>query len=53
MALVVASGTAVASYGYDPFGLLMSDTESFANGGSNPYHYDGRDGVRYGLHPLR
>lgn len=49
IALVDTSGNTVASYSYDPFGLLMSDTESFANGWSNPYRYDGRDGVRYDL----
>lgn len=46
VALVDAQGNAVASYGYDAFGLLTSDTESFASGWSNPSRYDGRDSVR-------
>ena len=49
VALVDASGNVVASYSYDAFGPLTSASESF--GGTttwtNPYRYDGRDGVRY------
>ncbi len=45
--LVDASGNSVASYAYDTWGALTSVTESFANGWTNPYRYDGRDGVRY------
>lgn len=37
----------VASYLYDSWGALTSSTESFASGWTNPYRYDGRDGVRY------
>lgn len=47
MNLVDASGNPVASYAYDTWGNLTSASESFANGWSNPYRYDGRDGVRY------
>ncbi|HEX8777489.1 MAG TPA: RHS repeat-associated core domain-containing protein [Rhodanobacter sp.] len=42
-----ASGTTVAAYAYDVFGTLTSTLETFSNGWSNPYRYDGRDGVRY------
>ncbi len=49
VALVDASGNGVASYNYDAFGALTSFSENF--GGTttwtNPYRYDGRDGVRY------
>lgn len=44
--LTDASGSVVASYLYDAWGSLTS-SESFANGWSNPYRYDGRDGARY------
>ncbi|HEX8996242.1 MAG TPA: RHS repeat-associated core domain-containing protein [Ktedonobacterales bacterium] len=40
----------VASYSYDSWGNLTSSNETFtngANGWSNPYRYDGRDGARY------
>lgn len=44
-----ASGNSVASYSYDAFGQLTSFSESFGSGvtWTNPYRYDGRDGVRY------
>jgi RHS repeat-associated protein len=45
--LVDKSGNVVASYAYDTWGNLTSSSESFANGWTNPYRYDGRDGVRY------
>ena len=49
VALVDASGASVASYSYDAFGQLSAASENF--GGTttwtNPYRYDGRDGVRY------
>jgi len=49
VALVDASGNPVASYSYDAFGQLTAASENF--GGTttwtNPYRYDGRDGVRY------
>jgi RHS repeat-associated protein len=42
-------GNSVASYSYDAFGQLTSASENV--GGTttwtNPYRYDGRDGVRY------
>jgi RHS repeat-associated protein len=41
------SGTVVASYAYDAFGALVSSSESFPNGWSNPFRYDGAQGVRY------
>jgi RHS repeat-associated protein len=48
VALVDASGNSVASYSYDAFGQLTAASENF--GGTttwtNPYRYDGRDGVR-------
>lgn len=49
VALVDASGATVASYSYDAFGSLTSFSESFGSGviWTNPYRYDGRDGVRY------
>jgi RHS repeat-associated protein len=45
--VVDASGNQVASYTYDTWGNLTSASETFANGWTNPYRYDGRDGVRY------
>jgi RHS repeat-associated protein len=47
VALTDASGTPVASYGYDAWGVVTVDTEHFASGWHNPYLYDGRDGARY------
>jgi RHS repeat-associated protein len=47
IALVDATGTPVASYSYDSWGNLTSSSESFTNGWTNPYRYDGRDGARY------
>jgi RHS repeat-associated protein len=44
--LTDASGTVVASYAYDEFGVLTSSSETLPNGWTNPYRYDGRDGVR-------
>ncbi len=45
-----ATGASVAAYSYDAWGALTSSSEAFpggANGWSNPYRYDGRDGTRY------
>ncbi len=42
-----ASATVKASYSYDAFGNLTSSSETLANGWSNPYRYDGAQGVRY------
>lgn len=47
VALVDGSGNRVAEYGYDAFGVPTEVTESFTNGWTNPYRYDGRDRVRY------
>jgi RHS repeat-associated protein len=47
VALTDASGTSVAAYAYDAWGVVQMDTEHFANGWRNPYLYDGRDGARY------
>lgn len=47
VALTDVSGTTVASYAKDVFSTLTSTMETFANGWSNPYRYDGRDGVCY------
>ncbi len=49
VALVDAQGNVAASYAYDAFGQLTSASESFGSGTTwtNPYRYDGRDGVRY------
>jgi RHS repeat-associated protein len=49
VALVDAYGNSVASYAYDAFGQLTSASENFGSGTTwtNPYRYDGRDGVRY------
>ena len=47
VALTDATGTAVATYDYDAWGVVSVDTEHFANGWRNPYLYDGRDGARY------
>jgi RHS repeat-associated protein len=49
VALVDASGNTVASYSYDAFGQLTSASENFGSGTTwtNPYRYDGKDGVRY------
>jgi len=45
--LADTNGNSVASYSYDSWGNLTSSSESFSNGWSNPYRYDGRDGARY------
>jgi YD repeat-containing protein len=47
--LVDKSGNVVASYAYDTWGNLTSSSENFGSGvtWTNPYRYDGRDGVRY------
>src|SRR5579872_2866868 len=50
VALTDSTGTVVASYSYDVWGNLTASSESFPNdpeGWTNPYRYDGRDGVRY------
>jgi RHS repeat-associated protein len=49
VALVDAQGNTAASYAYDAFGQLTSASESFGSGTTwtNPYRYDGQDGVRY------
>ncbi len=49
VALVDAQGNVAASYAYDAFGQLTSASENFGSGTTwtNPYRYDGRDGVRY------
>lgn len=49
VALVDTSGGSVASYAYDAFGKLTAASENFGSGATwtNPYRYDGRDGVRY------
>jgi RHS repeat-associated protein len=47
VALTDTSGNVVASYAYDAFGNLTGSNESFPNGWSNPYRYDGAEGVRY------
>ncbi|MGH2485795.1 MAG: RHS repeat domain-containing protein, partial [Ktedonobacterales bacterium] len=47
IALTDATGAVVASYTYDAWAVVTSDTESFPNGWHNPYLYDGRDGARY------
>jgi hypothetical protein len=48
--LVDAQGNVAASYSYDAFGQLTAFSENFGGGTTiwtNPYRYDGRDGVRY------
>lgn len=45
MNLTDASGTVVASYVYDEFGVPTSCSETLPTGWSNPSRYDGRDGV--------
>lgn len=49
VALVDAQGNSVASYNYDAFGQLTSASENFGGNTTwtNPYRYDGQDGVRY------
>ena len=47
VALVDASGNVVANYTYDAFGVITSSSENFPNNWSNPYRYDGADGVLY------
>jgi RHS repeat-associated protein len=47
VSLVDANGVSVASYSYDSWGNLTASSESFTNGWTNPYRYDGRDGARY------
>ncbi len=42
-----SNGNVVASYSYDAFGALTSSSENFPNGWSNPFRYDGVQGVRY------
>ena len=44
-----AQGNVAASYAYDAFGQLTAFRENFggATTWTNPYRYDGRDGVRY------
>jgi RHS repeat-associated protein len=46
--LTDASGGVVATYTYDTWGTLTASSESIpnANGWTNPYRFDGRDGVR-------
>ncbi|HEX8996236.1 MAG TPA: RHS repeat-associated core domain-containing protein [Ktedonobacterales bacterium] len=46
MDLSDTSGVVVAGYLYDSWGDLTSSNETFTNGWSNPYRYDGRDGAR-------
>ena len=49
VALVDATGASVASYTYDAFGQITAASENFGSGTTtwtNPYRYDGRDGVR-------
>lgn len=53
--LTDTSDAVVASYLYDTWGNLTASSESFANnpgGWTNPYRYDGRDGVRRDLPAL-
>lgn len=47
--LLDAAGAVVASYSYDTWGAQTSATENFGAGvtWTNPYRYDGRDGVVY------
>ncbi len=50
VALTDSSGNVVASYSYDEFGNLTNSSENFPGatyGWSNPYRYDGAQGVRY------
>jgi RHS repeat-associated protein len=47
VALTDRSGSVVASYAYDAFGALTSSSESFPTGWTNPFRYDGAQGVRY------
>ena len=49
VALVEAQDSSVVSHRYDAFGQLTSASENFGSGTTwtNPYRYDGRDGVRY------
>jgi len=49
VAVTDSSGNVVASYAYDAFGALTSSSENFPNGWSNPFRYDGAQGVRYDL----
>jgi RHS repeat-associated protein len=49
VALTDSSGNVVASYTYDAFGALTSSSETFPNGWSTPFRYDGAQGVRYDL----
>jgi hypothetical protein len=46
---VDGSGNVDATYAYDTWGNLTSASESIpnANGWTNPFRYDGRDGVQY------
>jgi RHS repeat-associated protein len=46
VAVTDASGTIAATYSYDAYSVPAS-SGSFHNGWSNPYRYDGKDGVRY------
>lgn len=47
VALTDASGNVAANYSYDPFGILLSSSENFPNGWTNPLRYDGKDGVLF------
>jgi RHS repeat-associated protein len=49
VALVDAQGNTAASYSYDAFGQVTAFSENFGGNTTwtNPYRYDGRDGVRY------
>ena len=42
VSLVDINGVSMASYSYDTWGNLLNSSESFANGWTNPYRYDGR-----------
>ncbi len=50
VALVDVNGTSRATYTYDEFGVLKTNTETFPNNlfnWTNPYRYDGKERVRY------
>jgi YD repeat-containing protein len=46
VAVTDSSGNVVASYTDDAFGSVTA-TETFPNGWSTPFRYDGAQGVRY------